>query len=469
MPSSIPVLHEPAISTADVPWINVQLAASAIAASGNGGLRLVPVGELSKDPANVRQHPEKNHAATRASLKRFGQRTPIVVQSDDMIVRAGNDRLAIFCEEGWSHIAALLVDENNVEAAAYAIADNRSSELAEWDAEALNRQLHALQKEGIDLGELGFDDSDVADLLAGIETLDDDVDDPGPEDPPKVAAARTGDLWVLGDHRLLCGDSTRPNDISRLLAGEKAALLSTDPPYCVDYTGADRPQDSGKDWSHAYREIDITDLGDFLRAMFAAALPHVVDNAGIYMWHAHLQYPTIAKVFEEHGLLTHQPVIWVKPTSTFTYSYYRWAHEPCLFGWKKGHKPPHYLENKLTSVWEADWEGKARVVGNEHPTQKPLRLFEIPIEQHTRPGDVVLEPFSGSGSQLIAAEKLGRRCRALELSPIFVDAAIRRWQRATDKVATLDGTGRSFDDVAAERLGAVVDTEDEGGTDVHND
>ncbi len=188
-----------------------------------------------------------------------------------------------------------------------------------------------------------------------------------------------------------------------------------------------------------------------MRGVFQAVLPHLTDNAGIYVWHAHLQYPVLDRVFEEFGLLRHQPVIWVKPSSTFTYSYYRWAHEPCLFGWRKGHKPPHYLKNGLTSVWEVDWEGKQRVVGNEHPTQKPLRLFEIPMEQHTKRGEVVLEPFSGSGSQLIAAERLRRLCRAMEISPAFVDVAVRRWEQATGKQAVLDGCEKTFTEFAEER------------------
>lgn len=277
-----------------------------------------------------------------------------------------------------------------------------------------------------------------------------DVDDHGPEDPQDKPTSALGDLWLLGNHRLLCGDSTSASDMVRLMAGDKAALLSTDPPYCVNYTGNDRPiyegKPSGKDWTHVYREIDIKDLGQFLDG----ALPHVNDEAGIYIWHAHVQQPVIAATFERHELLLHQILVWVKPTATFGHSYYRWRHEPCAFGWKRGHKPAHGF-GLIESVWEVDWEGKSRVVGNEHPTQKPLRLFEIPMEQHTMPGDVILEPFSGSGSQLIAAEKLGRKCRAMEISPAFVDVALRRWEKATGKSATLDGTGKTFAAIAAER------------------
>jgi DNA modification methylase len=256
---------------------------------------------------------------------------------------------------------------------------------------------------------------------------------------------------MLGQPRLLCGDSTRAEDVSRLMGEDCAALLATDPPYCVGYTGATRPKEGSKDWSSTYREFEIEDLGEFLSAALTATLPHARKNAAIYVWHAHLQYPVIDAVFREFDILRHQPIIWVKPSSTFTYAYNRWGHEPCLFGWRKGFKPPHYLENGLSSVWEVDWEGKQRIVGNEHPTQKPLRLFEIPMEQHTRRGEIVLEPFSGSGSQLIAAEKLGRRCRAMEICPAFVDVAVRRWELATGKQALLDGSGETFAGLAEER------------------
>ncbi len=440
---------------ADVPWIHPELAASALAANDRGGLRLFPIDTLNLDAANLRRHGQKNHEATRGSLRKFGQRSPIVVQKQGMVVRAGNDRLAIFREEGWTHIVALVVDENDVEATAYAIADNRSGELAEWDSEALGRQLDALQRQGIDLGDLGFDERDLDALTVDPVLSVGDLDDAGPDAPPVTPTSRTGDLWILGEHRLLCGDATKSEDIARVLAGDKATLLSTDPPYCVNYTGNDRPvhdgKPSGKDWSHVYREVDIKDLGAFLDGVLNACLPHVADDAALYMWHAHVQQPTIAATFERHGLLLHQILVWVKPSATFGHSYYRWRHEPCAFGWKKGNKPTHGF-GQMDTVWVVDWEGKARVVGNEHPMQKPLRLFQIPMEQHTAPGAIVLEPFSGSGSQLLAAETLRRRCRALEISPAFVDVAIGRWQKATGKAVVLDGDGRTFAAITVERV-----------------
>jgi DNA modification methylase len=237
------------------------------------------------------------------------------------------------------------------------------------------------------------------------------------------------------------------------MAGERARLFSSDPPYAVNYTGNDRPihdgKPSGKDWSQLYHETDIKDLGAFLDGILTACLPHVVPDAAVYMWHAHVQQPTIAATFERHGILLHQVLVWVKPCATFGHSYYRWRHEPCAFGWRKGHKPKHGV-GQLDTVWEIDWEGKARIT-TFHPTSKPPRVFEIPMEQHTQRGDIVVEPFSGSGSQIIAAEKLARRCFAMEISAPFVDGTIGRFEAATGKKATLDGTGQTLSALASER------------------
>jgi DNA modification methylase len=344
----------------------------------------------------------------------------------------------------------------DLEATAFAIADNRTHEFSTWDEPVLAKLLEELRAEDA-LEGTGYSDQDIDSLIAELEAQQGpaEIDDPGPDEPPAKPVTRTGDLWLLGGHRLLCGDSTKAADVERLVGGKLAALLATDPPYCVDYDGNSRPihdgKSSGKDWSHVYREVEIEDLGQFLDGALNACLPHVNDEAGIYMWHAHVQQPVIAATFERHGLLLHQILVWVKPTATFGHCYYRWRHEPCAFGWKKRNKPRHG-GGTLETVWEVDWEGKSRVVGNEHPAQKPLRLFEIPMEVHTRPGDIVLEPFSGSGTQILAAEKLHRRCYALDIQPAFIDVALRRWEKATGKCATLDWSGKTFAEAAAEGL-----------------
>jgi DNA modification methylase len=412
-------------------------------------IRRVPLDAIHADPANARQHPERNVAAIKASLTRFGQAEPLVVQRSTQRLIAGHGRVEAMRALGWTEADIVEVDVDDTTATALAIALNRSAELATWDKSALGVLLDALQGE-FPLGDLGFDQKELDDLIQREPVP---VEDPGPQEPPEKPTTKTGDLWILGDHRLLCGDSTSAADVARLLAGDTPNLLSTDPPYCVEYTGNDRPihdgKPSGKDWTHVYREVDIEDLGAFLDSVFAACLPVLAPRTPLYIWHAHVQQPTIAAVFERHGLLLHQVLVWVKPSAVFGHSYYRWRHEPCAFGWKQGSKPEHGV-GQLDTVWEADWDGKARFSGF-HPTTKPTRLFEIPMEQHTSPGDVVLEPFSGSGSQIIAGEKLGRRVRAMEITPAFVDGTIERWEKATGKVATLEESGATFATVRAER------------------
>ncbi len=414
----------------------------------------VPLARLFCNPANPRLNdPAVPHVA--GSLRRFGWQQPIVAKPSGEVI-AGNTRLKAAKTLGMTEVPVVWFGGTDLEATAYAIADNRTAEFAEWDETALATILQQLRAEDA-LDGVGYTGADIDALLAELgQNTPRAVDDQGPEEPPVNPVARRGDLWVLGDHRLLCGDSTSAEDLSRLMAGETAVLLATDPPYCVDYSGDNRPvhdgKRSGKDWSAVYHEVDIKDLGVFLDGVFTACLPHVVPAAPIYCWHAHVQQPVVAAVFERHGLLLHQVLVWVKPCAVFGHSYYQWQHEPCAFGWRQGHKPQHGT-GQLSTVWPADWDGKARHT-TFHPTSKPTRLFEIPLEQHTATGDVVLEPFSGSGSQIIAAEKLARRCRAMELEPAFVDGTILRWEKATGRKAELDG--RTYEAHAAERLAPEV-------------
>ncbi|MCC7173376.1 MAG: DNA modification methylase [Planctomycetes bacterium] len=403
------------------------------------------------NPAN----PRLNDAAVphvAASLRRFGWQQPLVAKPSGELV-AGHTRLKAAHQLGMTQVPVVRFTGTDLDATAYSIADNKTHEYAAWDEPALAELLQHLRAED-SLDGVGFDPADIDELLAELDAKTPrEVNDDGPEAPPVNPVTRLGDLWTLGDHRLLCGDSTNADDVARLMNGEKAALLSTDSPYAVDYDGMNRPghdgKPSGKDWSALYHETDITDLGVFLDGFYTACLPHVAEDAAMYLWFAHVQHPAIAATWEKHDILFHQVIVWHKPCATFGHSYYRWKHEPCAFGWRRGHKPEHGTA-QLETVWLADWDGKARIT-TFHPTSKPTRLFEIPMEQHTTHGAIVLEPFNGSGSQILAAEKLARRCRAIEIQPAFVDGTIARWEKATGKKATLDG--RSFDDIKAERGG----------------
>jgi DNA modification methylase len=395
-----------------------------------------------------------NHTAIKASLTRFGQAEPLVVQASTKQVIGGNGRLAAMQELGWTECDVVELDLDDQKAAALGIALNRTAEFATWDESALAEILQSLDADGA-LDGTGYSHDDLNALLdqLGIEgTLEGDIDDvPEPQQTP---VSRRGDLWRLGEHHLLCGDSTSRDDVARLMGDQRAALVATDPPYLVDYTG-DRPNDSGKDWTHVYHEIDIKDANAFFRAVFTNILTVLAPKAAIYCWHAHKRSGEIQRIWHDLGILDHQQIIWVKPTPVFGRVYWHFRHEPCMMGWKKGEKPDHDGQHEFDSVWEVDWEGRARSVDSGHPTSKPAELFARPMRKHTKVGDICFEPFSGSGSCLVAAEKLGRRCRAIEIEPVFVDVAVRRWENATRLAARLDGTNQTFAEVAASR-GVVV-------------
>ncbi|MHC4512462.1 MAG: DNA modification methylase [Planctomycetota bacterium] len=409
----------------------------------------VAIDEVFLSPSNPRVNDEAvPHVA--ASIRRFGFQQPMVAKRSGEVI-AGNVRWKAAKEMGLTEVPVVWFEGSDLDATAYQIADNRTHEYSSWDQGALGRLLEELRQEDA-LDGVGYSVDEIDELLAELEedTDVDDLDDPGPTDPPEKPVSRRGDLWILGDHRLLCGDSTELEDVHCVMAGEKAAIVATDPPYLVDYTG-ERPNDSGKDWTATYREVDIKDAEVFFRLVFTNIIEILGPHAAVYCWHAHKRQALITSIWEELGLLNHQQIIWVKPTAVFGRAYWHFKHEPCLMGWRQGQQPEHDGHHEFNSVWEIDWEGKQRIVGNEHPTQKPVELFVRPIKKHTRKGAVCFEPFSGSGSQLIAAEKTGRRCRAIEISEAFVDVAVRRWQEATGKDAVLHGSGGTFAELCQRR------------------
>lgn len=416
----------------------------------------IKLSDIKPAPYNPREISNEALSGLRHSLEKFGYVDLMVVNKRNMRVISGHQRYKILQAEGVETVTAILVDVDEVQEQAMNVTLNNQEIAGYWTA-ALIPLLERLRNEAADdylnlrlknlrdaVGDMGVEN------MGDGKTLPDDI----PE-PPKEAVTKKGDLWILGNHRLLCGDSTGDEDVVRLMNGEKASLFATDPPYCVDYTGANRPT-GGRDWSDVYHEVDIPDAKEFMKKFYSVGLKYIKENTAFYLWHASKRRSMIDEVCDSLGILVHQQIIWVKPCAVLTYSFYSWRHEPCLLMWIKGQKPPYKPKDKsigsvwmvgllrtgdptnpeyYNDVWELDWEGKKRNSGLQHPTVKPTEVFAIPMRVHTSPGDVCYEPFCGSGSQIIAAERLNRRCYAIEIEPIFCDVAVRRWEEFTGRKA----------------------------------
>ena len=412
----------------------------------------IPIGDLKLNPDNPRVNDPAVEAVAR-SIQAYGFNNPIITDGD-LNIAAGHTRLKAAKKLGLETVPVIRVPGLiGSKFTGYAIADNQTASIADWDSELLAKIVAELNLDvDFDLSSLGFDDAELTRILDwGIDDEGDDRADEVPP-PPEEPQTRIGDLWVLGDHRLLCGDCRDAAAMDRLMAGQRATMYATDPPYGVGYDGTNHPQNTvdkkkglpdgrqNKDWSAEYWDhfSGSEEFETFLAAAFTNAKGHLVKNAAWYTWHASATAESFRRAWEQVGIRYHQTVVWIKPTFVLGFALWNWRYEPCLIGWQKGHKPlANTIREENSNVWEIDWEGKARNVDSVHPTQKPVRLFELPLLKHTRRGDICLESFSGSGSQIIAAEKLGRRCYAMELEPKFCDVAVRRWETYTGKKAEL--------------------------------
>lgn len=420
-----------------------------------------PLKSLTPYVSNPRLHSPAQVGQIAAAMKEWGWTTPVLVDEEGVII-CGHGRVMAAEKLGLAEVPVMVARGwTDAQKRAYVIWDNQSTLNGSWDEQLLRAELGELQKLDFELSLTGFDDVRLATFIGGNPGEGDPEEAPAPQERP---ISRTGDLWVLGKHRLLCGDSTKSDDIIRLMAGERASLFSTDPPYAVGYVGGSHPESDtnrgsakrDKNWGAVYHEADNEDDGEKFYGKFVKiAVEHAIEpNAAWYCWHPSIRAPMVERVWNANGAFAHQQIIWVKSRSVLTYSVYMWQHEPCLMGWVRTKKPRTLTRgNEFNStVWTVP---NSEVESHDHPTSKPTRLFRVPMEVHTLPNEVCYEPFSGSGSQMIAAEMLGRRCFALEISPTFVDVAVRRWQKFTGQKAILEGTTRSFDYVEKERAEPV--------------
>ncbi|MEN3976906.1 DNA methyltransferase [Emcibacter sp. SYSU 3D8] len=403
-----------------------------------------PLDRLMPYAHNAKQHDDAQVAKIAASMAEFGWTVPCLVADDGELI-AGHGRVLAARQLGLTEAPVIVLGHlSEAQRRAYRIADNKLTELGTWDEALLSAELRDLLAEDVDLSLTGFSDGELDALLAYSA---DDGESTTPvviPEPPRNPASRTGDLWLLGDHRLLCGDSTSHEDVRRLMNGERAVLFATDPPYLVDYDGSNHPT-RNKDWSSSYGVTwDDSSQGTELYDGFiaAAVAEAITEDAAWYCWHASRRQAMLEACWERAGAFVHQQIIWVKDRGVLTRSHYLWKHEPCFMGWIKGNRPPKVADNTLSSTWEMP--SFAKVERPDHPTPKPLEAFGIPMRQHVERGGVCYEPFSGSGSQIMAGEANGRRVFAMEISPAYVDVAIERWQAETGREAVLECDGRSF-------------------------
>jgi len=376
---------------------------------------------LVLDPRNARTHGRRNLEAIQASLSQFGQRRPLVVTGEMMVV-AGNGTLEAARALGWTEIAVTVVPSewSAEQARAYALADNRTAELASWDEDVLLETLTELDLAGWDMDVLGFEPPD---RLSGI--IEDDV----PE-PPDEPVTRPGDLWALGEHRLLCGDSTDASQVSRLMAKTTARMMFTDPPWNVAIGSDSNPRHRQRR-GLANDDLPPEQFQAFLDAFLIAARPHVAGD--VYCVLGASEWPRLDATLRGHGYHWSATIVWVKDQFVLGRSKYHRRYEPIWYGWHGQSTSSFGTRRDLDDVWEIPRPRRSV----EHPTMKPVEVPARAISHSSRVGDVIFDPFLGSGTTLIACEQLGRVCRGLELDPGYCDVIIARWENLTGIKAVL--------------------------------
>lgn len=380
-----------------------------------------------------RRHTARQMKQLRRSLREFGFVAPVLVDRDGRII-SGHAMVEAAQAEGMEKIPCVRVEHlTDKQRRAYQIADNRLAELSAWDEDILETCLHELFEEGVDLILTGFGEYKLSDALAAASA-------PSPAEETKaVEGCAAGDLWQLGEHRLLCGDATKKENVARLMDGERAVLLLTDPPYNVDYHGGTE--------EHLSIQNDSMPAQRFLRFLtdaFTAARTALAPGAGFYIWYGAGSTFEFISACRAAGLTVRQYLVWVKNHFTLSRQDYKWQHESCLageavtydgclYGWDE--RAPHrwFGGDGQSTVYQFD----KPVSSTDHPTMKPVELFARQIRSSTRKGDIVFDPFCGSGTSILAAESYGRRCFAMELDPQYCAVIIRRWEEKTGQKAVL--------------------------------
>lgn len=387
---------------------------------------------------NSRTHSEAQITKIAASIKEFGFLNPVIVDGENGIV-AGHGRVMAAKKLGMDEVP--VVEANHLTEAqrrAYIIADNRLALDAGWDDEMLRVEFAELEGLGFDLDLTGFTPEEIA-ALEPEQLTEGLTDEDAVPEVPVDPVTKPGDIWVLGKHRLMCGDSTSIDALERLCSGQMVDMWLTDPPYNVAYEG--KTKDALK--------IKNDSMGDdqfrqFLRDSYVAADAVMKAGAVFYIWHADSEGYNFRGAANDAGWKVRQCLIWKKQTMVMGRQDYHWKHEPCLYGWKEGAGHLWAADRKQTTILEFDRPSR----NGEHPTMKPVALFEYQMLNNTKGGDIVLDSFGGSGTTMLAAEKNGRYARLMELDPKYCDVIVKRWQDFTGKQATLESTGQTFAEVS---------------------
>jgi len=396
-------------------------------------IELWPIERLVPYERNARTHSDHQIRQIANSIAEFGFTNPILVDTEAGII-AGHARLLAARQLKLPQVPVIVLSHlSDAQKRAYILADNRLALDAGWDDELLRQELQALASEGFDLDLAGFDADELKNFLGEESPLAEEDDVPQTE---TVAISRPGDMWILGSHRILCGDALHTGHLEQLLDGSPADMVFTDPPYNVNRQ------------VKKHRPIANDDLAEGFEPFLYQACLNLLrfTRGGIYICMSSSELHTLQRVFTKAGGHWSTFVIWAKNTFTLGRSDYQRQYEPLLYGWKQGTERHWCGARDQGDVWSFD---KPRL-NDLHPTMKPDELIERAITNSSRRADTVLDPFSGSGSTVIACEKTGRQGRLIELDPLYVDVSVRRWQRYTGGCARRTADGRTFDEVSAE-------------------
>ncbi len=408
-------------------------------------VRRWPVEKLIPYARNARTHSDEQLAQIAASIAEFGWTSPILAGSDGIVI-AGHARLQAARKLGMTEVPVIVLDHlSETQRRALVLADNRLALNASWDEEMLRVELEALREDDFDLDLLGFAEDEVEALLMGPEeTVAGNTDDDAVPERPEASVTVLGDLWILGDHRLLCGDSTQIEAVEKVLDGSLADMVWTDPPYNVNYGSSMKDKLRGKQ-----RTIANDNLGEGFEQFLRDACTNLltVTKGAVYICMSSSELHTLQKAFRESGGHWSTFLIWAKNTFTMGRADYQRQYEPILYGWKEGTAHFWCGARDQGDVWFV----KKPVRNDLHPTTKPVELIERALHNSSKTRDIVLDPFAGSGSTLIACEKHARTARLIELDTHYCDVVIRRFADFTGKPALLSGEGLTFDQVKHSR------------------